>query len=148
MTAKFRGAVVTIDADMLRRVQANIPWRVVACRRMRGGRCNYCSLNYVSALLCRQALYASQAMFILTCVKWEFIFALFFCSSFVHECYMQFLCSYSTLRVSPCLSASLLIYFFLMIGATLASLNSFNIFVFFDILSVPIVIMRHFPHIL
>jgi hypothetical protein len=37
LTAKFHTAVATIDADMLRRVQASIPRRAVACRRMRGG---------------------------------------------------------------------------------------------------------------
>jgi hypothetical protein len=34
LTAKFHAAVATIDADMLRRVQASIPRRMVACRRM------------------------------------------------------------------------------------------------------------------
>jgi hypothetical protein len=37
LTAKFHAAVATIDAGMLRRVQANIPWRAVACQRMHGG---------------------------------------------------------------------------------------------------------------
>jgi hypothetical protein len=36
LTAKFHAAVVTIDADMLRRVQASIPRHVVACQRMHG----------------------------------------------------------------------------------------------------------------
>jgi hypothetical protein len=37
LTAKFHAAVATIDADMLRRVQASITRRAVACRRMHGG---------------------------------------------------------------------------------------------------------------
>jgi hypothetical protein len=37
LTAKFHAAAETIDADMLQRVQASIPWRAVACRQMRGG---------------------------------------------------------------------------------------------------------------
>jgi hypothetical protein len=37
LLAKFHAAVATIDADMLRRVQASIPRRAAACRRMRGG---------------------------------------------------------------------------------------------------------------
>jgi hypothetical protein len=32
LTEKFHAAVVTIDADMLRHVQASIPLRAVACR--------------------------------------------------------------------------------------------------------------------
>jgi hypothetical protein len=55
-TEKFHAAVATIDADMLRRVQASIPRRAVACRRMRGGHfeyfCNYRPLSYVSAVIC------------------------------------------------------------------------------------------------
>jgi hypothetical protein len=37
LTAKFHAAVATIDAHMLRRVQASVPRRAVACRRMHGG---------------------------------------------------------------------------------------------------------------
>jgi hypothetical protein len=37
LTAKFLVAVATIDADMLRRVQASVPRRAVACRQMQGG---------------------------------------------------------------------------------------------------------------
>jgi hypothetical protein len=37
LTAKFHAAVATTDADMLRRVQASIPRRAVACPRMHGG---------------------------------------------------------------------------------------------------------------
>jgi hypothetical protein len=37
LTAKFHAAVATIDTDMLRRVQASIPRRAVACRQMHGG---------------------------------------------------------------------------------------------------------------
>jgi hypothetical protein len=37
LTAKFHAAVATIDADMLRRVQASITRSAVACRRMYGG---------------------------------------------------------------------------------------------------------------
>jgi hypothetical protein len=36
LKAKFRAAEATIDAHMLQRVQASIPRRVVAFRRMRG----------------------------------------------------------------------------------------------------------------
>jgi hypothetical protein len=37
LTAKFHAAVATIDADMLRRVQASVQRRAVACRRMHTG---------------------------------------------------------------------------------------------------------------
>jgi hypothetical protein len=58
----------------------------------------------VTYLLCSvlAALYASQVLFILTCVNCAFFLCtLFFCiNSLVHKCHLQFLCSYSTLRVS------------------------------------------------
>jgi hypothetical protein len=97
LTAKFHAAVATIDADMLRRVQASIPRHAVACQRMHGGIC---------CVLCRQALYASQVLFILTCLNCAFFLCtLFFCiNSLVHECHLQFLCSYSTLHVSASVS--------------------------------------------
>jgi hypothetical protein len=37
LTANFHAAVATIDADMLRRVQASIPRHAVTYRRMHGG---------------------------------------------------------------------------------------------------------------
>jgi hypothetical protein len=37
LTAMFHAAVATIDADILRCVQASIPLRAVACRQMHGG---------------------------------------------------------------------------------------------------------------
>jgi hypothetical protein len=56
LTAKFHAAVATIDADMLRRVQASVQRRAVACWRLHGGQlntyCNYHPLSYVSAVFC------------------------------------------------------------------------------------------------
>jgi hypothetical protein len=111
LTAKFHAAVATIDADMLRREQASIPRRAVACRRMHGGHFEHLLQLQLSQLriccvLCRQAFYASQVLFILTCVNYAFFSCtLFFCiNSLVHECRVQFLCSYSTLRVSASVS--------------------------------------------
>jgi hypothetical protein len=71
--------------------------------------CNYRPLSYVSAVccvLCRQALHASQVLFILTCVNYAFFLCtLFFCiNSLVQECHLQFLFSWSTLRVSASVS--------------------------------------------
>jgi hypothetical protein len=37
LTAKFHAAVANIDADMLRREQASVQRRAVACRRLYGG---------------------------------------------------------------------------------------------------------------
>jgi hypothetical protein len=57
----------------------------------------YCSCRPLSySVLCRQALHASQVLFMLACVNCAFFLcALFLCiNSLVHECHLQFLCSY------------------------------------------------------
>jgi hypothetical protein len=60
LTAKFHAAVTTIDADKLRRVQATIPRRVAACRRMNGGHLDRPLISYVSAVFCVGKCYLSS----------------------------------------------------------------------------------------
>jgi hypothetical protein len=113
LTAKFHVAVATIDADVLRRVQANIPRRAVARRRMHGEHCEHCNCTVTTALLLMyllcsvsaSVLCSSSAVYPDMCELCTLLMYTILCiNSLVHECHLQFLCCYSTLCVSASVS--------------------------------------------